>query len=952
MDMMRFPVRLLWLICLTTILAPCLGTAMAGNVSQDDAVAITTDTLLGGTMEGKRLFVLPQLVQSGAEIADWKNKSLITAPATGWFVFIDQFPGANWEHPCTYVFVDENSGELISRDAMAPPARQGELSELTDGRDNPSPEANAKAHAWFDEAIQRVPKPAPDTRGMAWAIIISGGANQGNNHIRYWNDSSFIYKTLINYYGYNEDQIYVLISDGTNPAADRSDGTNSPADLDGDGDDDTMYPATLAYVDQAFAELATELSASDQLFIYTTDHGGSTSGWDVYLNLWNLEELSDDHLAELVDALPCETIIGCFEQCFSGGMTDDLEAEGRVIATAASYDEYSWAMGPDYIYDTFVYHWTSAVNWARPDGTPVNADTNGDTMISMKEAFDFAVANDHEEETPTYSSTPADLGEVLNLFGSLDGVYLALDSMVIDDDNLGASSGNGNGIIEFGETIELDVTLSNLGLSGATGVVGTAGVESGFVTVVNGIVSFGDIGPESSAAGDAPFVLQIRSDIPDNEELGFTIALTDDPTSLDVDLVARAPGYMIGILDIDDVAGGNGDGIPNPGETVTFSLGITNTGGTDTPYLSGLLDSSTGYFDPDGTPRALGVIATGAYQLETGFTVTINPACPDVHSHYLVLQLDGPAPYRVYLPFGFHVGQAFADQMEQGSASWTHYVGSGTFVDQWHLSTDRNHTPGGTDSWCHGESGGQYANLSYGVLQTALFDLPANSSLSFWHWIDAEVSGAYPDYCYDGGLLEISLDGGTSWSSLTPPGGYPYLVRVGGTPGPFAADTPVWSGSSDWSLVTIDLGDLASSEASLRWAFGSDGSAVGEGWYVDDVLISSALPSDSPDNGAADFHPILFAIGPNPVTMSDSPAGDGLVTIRYALPSEGQVNLSLYDTTGRLVRELASGAVPAGPHQIGWDGLDSHGTPVVSGTYYVRLLIDQEEKINRLTIIR
>ncbi len=950
MDKIRFPGNLFLLLCLTCLLSPCFHSVSAGSLTQDDAVSITTDVLLDGTMVGKRVFVLPQLISGGGIIADWKDNTLITAPAPGWFVFIDHFPGANWEHASTYVFVDQDTGELITMDAMCPPAQLTDLAEITDFSDNPSPEASARAHAWFDQAIAHGPVTRPQTRGLAYAIIISGGANQGNNHIRYWNDSSFIYKTLINYYGYDEDNVWVLISDGLNPAADRSDNTNSPPDLDGDGDDDTMYPATLAYVDQAFGELASVLTASDQLFIFTTDHGGSNGGWNAYLNLWNTEECSDAHLAELVDALPCETVIGCFEQCYSGGMIDNLEADGRVLASAARYDELSWAMGPDYIYDTFVYHWTSAVAMERPDGTPVNADTNGDTIISMKEAFDYALANDGEDEHPQYSSTPEALGDMLNLFGNLEGVYLTLESLIIDDDNLGASSGNGNGVIEFGETIELEVTLKNLGLTDAIDVTGTAAVESEYVAITNGTVSFGDILSENTATGDFPFVLQINAAVPDLEELGFSITLSEEPGYLEFDLSARAPDYMVGIIDIDDTSGGNGDGIPNPGELITFSLGITNTGGCDTPLLNAFLDSSTENYIPDSTPRSLGVIGAGVYQLETGFSVQVSAACPDIFSHYLVLQLDGPAPYQIHLPVGFAVGQIFADNMEQGAAAWTHYVGGDTFVDQWHLAADRNHTEGGAECWHCGVSGGDYAPLSYGVLQTAVFELPPNSSLNFWYWIDAEVSGMHEGYCYDGGLLEISTDGGLNWEALTPDDGYPYLVRAGGTPGPFPAETPVWSGALDWSSVTVDLAGYTSTEAALRWAFGSDGAAAGEGWYIDDVTVLPALPSDSPDNNVELFHPVLYAMGPNPLSVS-SKAGSG-VTIQYALPQSGRVNLSLYDTTGRLVRELLSETVTAGLHQISWDGLDRFGTPAVSGAYYCRLNVNGKESVKRLTVVR
>ena len=90
------------------------------------------------------------------------------------------------------------------------------------------------------------------------------------------------------------------------------------------------------------------------------------------------------------------------EQCFSGGFLRDLAGNNRIIISAATQYESSWAMGPDYIYNEFSYHFTCALKGAKPDGTSVNADANNDGEVSMVEAFNYAVANDTASETPMY----------------------------------------------------------------------------------------------------------------------------------------------------------------------------------------------------------------------------------------------------------------------------------------------------------------------------------------------------------------------------------------------------------------------------------------------------------------------------------------------------------------------------------------------------------------------
>jgi hypothetical protein len=197
---------------------------------------------------------------------------------------------------------------------------------------------------------------------------------------------------------------------------DQSNGLNSDPDLDGDGDDDIMYSCLLDNVDLVFTSLANNLT-NEKLFVFTTDHGSSQGGWDSVENLWNYEELTDDHFASLLAAFPdCEKIC-TLEPCFSGGFLDDVVVEpGPIVASSACrYDEYSWAMPPDYVYDTYVFHWTAAMKGEDAYGTPVDADANQDGIITMDEAFLYAFEHDTDDETPQYGECPEGLGSYLSL---------------------------------------------------------------------------------------------------------------------------------------------------------------------------------------------------------------------------------------------------------------------------------------------------------------------------------------------------------------------------------------------------------------------------------------------------------------------------------------------------------------------------------------------------------
>ncbi len=71
---------------------------------------------------------------------------------------------------------------------------------------------------------------------------------------------------------------------------------------------------------------------------------------------------------------------------------------------------------------------------------------------------------------------------------------------------------------------------------------------------------------------------------------------------------------------------------------------------------------------------------------------------------------------------------------------------------------------------------------------------------------------------------------------------------------------------------------------------------------------------------------------PNPFNPS--------TTISFDLPEPAQVVLSVYTIDGGRVTTLVQERRGAGPHQVVWQGRDSGGRPVPSGTYFYRLDVD------------
>jgi hypothetical protein len=89
---------------------------------------------------------------------------------------------------------------------------------------------------------------------------------------------------------------------------------------------------------------------------------------------------------------------------------------------------------------------------------------------------------------------------------------------------------------------------------------------------------------------------------------------------------------------------------------------------------------------------------------------------------------------------------------------------------------------------------------------------------------------------------------------------------------------------------------------------------------------------------------ILHTNYPNPFNPS--------TTIRFDIPQSGDVELAVFDLTGRRIVTLVEENLAAGSHQVTWNGRDASGISVASGVYIYRL--QQYDKVlsRKLTLLR
>ena len=347
------------------------------------------------------------------------NKESVTVPSDSWTFFIDEMPDQDWAHNCRYVFVSKSSGSLsVTKQLLPPSSHKGWIDFYTKSqneKDDLSDGANPNLIDW-----NLYSNNLGSASSRCHAILISGGWDDYNNRQRYWNNCSMVYQMLTKCYGFYTSNINVLMSDGTNPAADLhlANGSyiSSPLDLDGNGKNDIQYPAQRSYITHVFDSLKVKLTSSDELFIYVTDHGNR----DGSICLWG-ESISPADFAKEVDKVNfLKSISVVMVQCYSGAHIPTLKKANRTIITACRDDESAYSTND---YSLFGRRWVEAV--AKYDAithNSCNPDKDNDYKVSMLESFKYAYSF---KNTDAFNSDPQYWSD--NCFGEkqyMDGLLV------------------------------------------------------------------------------------------------------------------------------------------------------------------------------------------------------------------------------------------------------------------------------------------------------------------------------------------------------------------------------------------------------------------------------------------------------------------------------------------------------------------------------------------------
>lgn len=519
---------------------------------------------------------------------------------------------------------------------------------------------------------------------------------------------------------------------------------------------------------------------------------------------------------------------------------------------------------------------------------------------------------------------------------------LMVESVSLDDDGAGQSEGNADGKADAGETVEMTVSVENIGPGIATGVEGTLRSHSPYVTILDSTGTYGDIGAGETVSPAWSYVVDVSTLMPDGHSAPFEMLLDYGDSSVvrHFDILMHAPVLRVNEISCDDSFVGNGDGCLQPNESVEIALNLLNTGSAEAEGVVLTLFTVDPYVNIESAISGTVDIPAGeGRQTSSPFVITVLPGCPEYHRIDLLLDIALACGLQTACSTSVYAGGFLEEDFSSGAVGWSHKEIVKGFVDEWHFETYRNHTPGGGYSWkCGGPGATKYMHYSHGALITPELCIGSGSILSFWHWIQVELASG--SFASDGGIVEISTDGGGTWTLITPLGGYTHQIYPG-TSTPIPALTPCFGWTSDWMEVQFDLSAYEGA-ARIRFNFGGGEHFSGEeGWYIDDIRISGhATSTDITDGlipGPLDF--ALHNLFPNPVSRSGK--------LRFDVPRRSRVTIRVYDVAGRVIDTVRDAFVEPGRYSSIWD---CRQRP--PGIYFVRMQAQGFDITRKVVVLR
>ncbi|MEO0079703.1 MAG: C25 family cysteine peptidase [candidate division WOR-3 bacterium] len=534
--------------------------------------------------------------------------------------------------------------------------------------------------------------------------------------------------------------------------------------------------------------------------------------------------------------------------------------------------------------------------------------------------------------------------------------------------------GNGDGIINPGESFRIPMWVKNYGTQTANGVTGRLRTHTPGVTITDSMKSFGNIAGGDSAYNSEGFAMAVATGLPNGYAIPCSLVCKDNLDSTWVSYVTfRVGAPAIAFVDkvVKDSFSSNPNGKLDPGETADLEVALRNLGLGNAYNVRVVLRSGDARLTVPDSEALYGTILRDS--IKVNFT------------DHFTLHADRSIPMETPIPCTLDI---YADAGYVGHANFMIVVGEIRVIDP---IPDGPRTP--ALYWAYDEIDSTYDECpEFNWIE--IRNLGTRLSLSDDQTVTINLPPAFGPFIFYGqSYTQISIcgngfvaPGATTYSNWTnealPKGSAPPMLAInwddiypptgGGVW--YYHDTLHHCFVIEWDSVAyysqrsifdsyeILLYDttLAAADGNSEFVFqyrtanqtssctiGEQDPtfAIGICDLYDGTYVRGASPwipghaikftTDQPV-GIQEPKAEMLSVRNRPLAVAPS-LFSRRTSIYWQLKEESPVELAVFDASGRMVRSLASGRAPAGSYVTLWNGTDDTGRPLPYGIYFVRL---------------
>jgi hypothetical protein len=546
--------------------------------------------------------------------------------------------------------------------------------------------------------------------------------------------------------------------------------------------------------------------------------------------------------------------------------------------------------------------------------------------------------------------------------------YVTLCKTIIDD----TGGGNGDGVVNPGETIDYGVYGKNVGTGTAQQVYGLLSESDPYASVSVDSSWYGNIPQDDSALSNPYYTFAVGANCPDNHTVNFTLEFHDVNDSIFLSYPSvKVYRPILAYNDVEVTNDGNGNGILDPNETADLVVTLDNDGGatannitstltTSSPYIT--INDASGNFpnipaggNANNTADPYNVTAAGSTPTGTlcDFDVVVNydGIFADTFQFTIVVgkkhyYLWNPDPTPTQGEYMHTALQALGYSGDYGTtlaADLNLYqavlVTLGIYPSYYNITAGSGQATQ-IENFLHNDGGRVYMEGNQWYINPVYFgghDFgPTFGIDGLMYYTTALNTVAGMSGTFTTGMSFTHSYGSTQYKDYANATGTGYLIfddAVNSRHIAFANDASTYrTVGSCFELGNLVDGTPPSTRSAL----------------LDSIMkfFGIVLNPGVGEGGMAGLpvRTMMSAMYPNPAARR--------LVISYQVAQATVVEVKVFDAAGRLVRTVASGVHEPGYYALQWDGADIKGRAVPAGVYFVRMQTSDYTRTEKAVLVK